>query len=294
MQRSTITSAVIATGFAVFAAIMARYWLQDQRATILVDVVSAGPSRTVVIARHDVEIGTRVTASDFAIANWSAPERPKGAFANLDDLVKTDGEARFVTATIYSDEPVLEQRLSRPGQQAKLSASIAAGMRAVSIRVNDVQGVAGFVLPGDHVDVYLSHDGGRGAGTAYVDLILQDAKVVAIDQSSDLKNELPSVVRTVTFDVTPEQAQKVTLAGTIGTMSLSLRNRAEQGESTGARLTSADLGLTVAEPDHAPDPQPQTTAEPVAPEPAAPPTVGVIRNGQRESYLVDLHPKAPE
>jgi pilus assembly protein CpaB len=164
-------------------------------------------------------------------------------------------------------------------------------MRAVSIPVNDVQGVAGFVLPGDHVDVYLSHDGGRGAGTAYVDLILQDAKVVAIDQISDSKNELPSVVRTVTFEITPEEAQKVTLAGTIGTLSLSLRNQAEQGSSTGARLTSTDLGLTAPEAE-APAPQPKATPEPAAP--ATPPSVGVIRNGQRESYPIDEHEKAPQ
>lgn len=292
MQRSTIASAVIATGFALVAAILARQWLQDQRETILAEVKAAGPSQTVVIALHDVEIGTRVAASDFGVANWSAPEVPKGAFTRLEDLITTEGDARFVTATIYSNEPVLEQRLSRPGQQSKLSASIAPGMRAVSIRVNDVQGVAGFVLPGDHVDVYLSHDGGRGAGTAYVDLILQDAKVVAIDQISDLKNEAPSVVRTVTFEVTPEQAQQVTLAGTIGTLSLSLRNQAEQGESTAARLTSTDLGLT--EPAPPAEPTPQATPEPEVPAPAAPPTVGVIRNGQRESYPVDMHPKAPQ
>jgi pilus assembly protein CpaB len=96
----------------------------------------------------------------------------------------------------------------------------------------------------------------------------------------------------VTFEVTPDQAQKVTLAGTIGTLSLSLRNQAEQGESTAARLTSTDLGLTETAPVEEPAPEPQATPEPAAP--ADPPTVGVIRNGQRESYPVDLHPKAPQ
>ena len=104
---------------------------------------------------------------------------------------------------------------------------------------------------------------------------------MAIDQISDL-----------TFEVTPEQAQKVTLAGTIGTLSLSLRNQAEQGESDAARLTSTDLGLT--EPALPEEPAPQATPEPAAPAPADPPSVGVIRNGQRESYPVDLHPKAPQ
>lgn len=128
---------------------------------------------------------------------------------------------------------------------SKLSTSLTPGFKAVSIRVNDVLGVAGFVLPGDRVDVMLSRSSSEVQGGDFVDVLLQGVKVLAIDQIADERKENPSVVRTVTFEVNTQEAQKLILAGNVGTLSLALRNVASSDIEEIKRITLFDLG----EPD---------------------------------------------
>jgi len=112
-------------------------------------------------------------------------------------------------------------------------------MRAVTIRVNDVDGVAGFVLPGDRVDVMLSRQIDKG--NAVNDVVLKNAKVLAIDQLADERTDKPSVVKAVTLEVDIAGAQKLALAGQIGTLALTLR-RAGDSEPTASRpITLSDL-----------------------------------------------------
>jgi len=133
---------------------------------------------------------------------------------------------------------ILPGKVTTPGQRAKLSTAITPGMRAVSISVNDVLGVAGFVLPGDRVDVMLTRNDGTGP---FVDVLLQGVRVVAIDQTADDRADQPSVVRTVTFEVSTDEAQKLTLAANIGTLSLALRNIGAGEMQKTDRVTVVDL-----------------------------------------------------
>ena len=121
-------------------------------------------------------------------------------------------------------------------------------MKAVSIRVNDVLGVAGFVLPGDRVDVMLTRKvtSKTGDEESYVDVLLQGVKVLAVDQVADDRKDQPSVVKTVTFEVSTEEAQQLTLAANVGTLSLALRNVASAGVEETKPVTLADLGGGVA------------------------------------------------
>ena len=131
--------------------------------------------------------------------------------------------------------------------------------------MNDVLGVAGFVLPGDRVDILLTR-GGRG-GEAFVDVLLQGVKVLAIDQIADDRKDQPSVVRSVTFEVDTAQAQKLVLGANVGTLSLSLRNVSWIEIEDPARVTVGDLSeldaaqdvvdanLAESSPEVAPNPQ---------------------------------------
>ena len=141
---------------------------------------------------------------------------------------------------IEKDEPILTSKITGPGQRASLSTALDPGMKAVSIRVNDVLGVSGFVLPGDRVDIMLTRSD-KAVGT-YTDVLLQGVKVLAIDQTADDRADKPSVARTVTFEVSTQEAQKLTLAANVGTLSLALRNVSSADTETVEPVNVNDLG----------------------------------------------------
>ncbi|WP_244661527.1 Flp pilus assembly protein CpaB [Mesorhizobium huakuii] len=141
------------------------------------------------------------------------------------------------------NEPVLTTKITGPGQRATLSAVLGDGMKAVSIRVNDVLGVAGFVFPGDRVDVLLTRTvrSNDGADQSFVDVLLQGMRVLAVDQVADESKDSPTVVKSVTLEASTKDAQKLTLAAGAGQLSLALRQAAaSKGEAT-ERVTLSDL-----------------------------------------------------
>lgn len=224
MRVSTVISFVVALVLAGLAVVGVRGWLEAERAALAQSAQQPDdkPKNYVVVAKGGLGFGDRITADRVELLEWASDRIPDGAFTNIDELVgKGDDDARYVLSSLESGEMILRGKITTPGQRAKLSTAITPGMRAVSISVNDVLGVAGFVLPGDRVDVMLTRNDGSGP---FVDVLLQGVRVVAIDQTADDRTDQPSVVRTVTFEVTTDEAQKLTLAANIGTLSLALRN----------------------------------------------------------------------
>src|SRR5207247_2597579 len=142
---------------------------------------------------------------------------------------------------IEENEPILGSKITGPGQRATLSAMLRDGMKAVTIRVNDVEGVAGFVLPGDRVDVALTRQNDKAGATS--DVVLQNARVLAIDQVADERSDKPSVVKAVTLEVDTPAAQKLSLAASIGTLSLMLRKAGEANPEFTRRVTTNDLSM---------------------------------------------------
>ena len=140
---------------------------------------------------------------------------------------------------IEANEPILGWKVTGPGQRATLSAMLRDGLKAVTIRVNDVEGVAGFVLPGDYVDVALTRQNEKTAATS--DVILQSVRVLAIDQTADERTDKPAVAKAVTLEVDTVGAQKVSLAASIGTMSLILRKAGEANAEFTRRISATDL-----------------------------------------------------
>lgn len=190
----------------------------------------AAASAHVVVAARSIELGQALTPNMLRLQAWPADALPQGAFTEISAL--TGGEGRVALRAIESNEPILASRVSGEGGRATLSATIAAGHRAVAIRVNDVVGVAGFVLPGDFVDVLVTRDEGdghRGDRAMRTDLLIANVRVLAIDQIANESRNDPQVARAVTIEVTPEDGQKLALASEIGTLSLALRRADEAG-----------------------------------------------------------------
>jgi pilus assembly protein CpaB len=192
---------------------------------------------------------------------------PEGAFATINDMLS--GGKRIVLSPVEFNEPVLSVKITGAGQRATLSALVGDGMKAVSVRVNDVEGVGGFVLPGDRVDVVLTRQMEKGNATTEV--VLQNARVLAVDQSADDRATKAAVAKAVTLEVDTVGAQKIWLAASVGSLSLLLRKAGEQSSERTRRVTLDDLS----KPENV-VPQKDGTVT----------SVSVQRGGNRQTYDV--------
>ena len=207
--------ALLMAGGAVLAA--AR-WMSGQ---------GAPASQTVMVALVDIGVGAKVTPAMLRGMDWPAGAMPPGAFGEAGPL-----DGRITRSAISKGEPVLESKLAPPGATGGLSAIVAAGKRAMTVRVNDVVGVAGFALPGNFVDilVHTQDDRARQAGgepLAISKIVLERILVLAVAQESGRDDNKPKVVNAVTLELTPEQVEKLDLARSVGSLSLVLRNQVD-------------------------------------------------------------------
>ena len=233
MRPATLLVLVLALVLGGVAAFIARGLLL-QRPTAEPVAKATG---TIVVATVPLGFGAQLTAENTAEIPWSSDVLPEGSFPTRTELLR-DGR-RVVLLPVQKNEPILASKVTGAGQRASLSALIDTGMRAVTVRVDDVRGVAGFVLPGDRVDMILT----RGdATTTYADVLLQNVKVLAVDQLANDKQEAPTVARAVTVEVNTQQAQKLILASGVGSLSLVLRQAGGTDPETAKRVTLADLG----------------------------------------------------
>jgi pilus assembly protein CpaB len=271
MRRSTnlaiLTVAVILGVFAVF---LARSWLESHS-----EHADADQTVSIVVAKGALGFGAPVAAEDVKEIAWPAKSMPEGAFANFSQLSK-DGR-RIVISPFVRDEPIIASKLSAPNQRASLSTGIENGKRAVTVAVDDVRGVAGFIFPGDFVDVVLTRTSNSNGPQDIAEVILQHVKVLAIDQMAGERQEHPTVAKAVTVEASPEQALKILLATNVGKLSLILRQPAEVAMAPDVKITDRDLfGSDAAQtPTAAESPRPPPGLAQVAfLEPGPPPVVG--------------------
>lgn len=244
MRNRAILMLGLAVVFAVVAAFLAQSWLRSQVgdavAPIIVQAAPKPPETTIVVARQPLFYGNELTRQNVKEIPWLASELPVGTFQKIDDLF-VDKKSRIVLRTMEQNEPVLESKISGDDRAATMSAIIPLKMRAITIRVNDILGVAGFIIPGDRVDMLLTREGsGKKLETT---LMLQNVQILGIDQQASEDQDEPRVVRGITIAVTPAQAQKTVLAASVGTISLALRNRGDADPARATRITLADLGI---------------------------------------------------
>ena len=241
MPLRTIASFAVAIFLGLIAVILVRGVITSQKPGA--GPSATGPTAPVVVAAVPVERGTKLTPAMLKVVAYPRDALPTGAFQTLDTLVGKTAPSRTVERSLAANEPVLDSKLSGAGAKTNLSATIDPGMRAVSVRSSDVAGVAGFVLPGDRVDVLLTRTiGANDNANSVTQVLAQNALVLGVDQTSDQEADKPLVVKAVTVEVTPEQAQSISLGGIIGQISLSLRQSSDHAPLTRQTTSVADLG----------------------------------------------------
>ena len=280
MRTSTVIILAVAISMGGSAAYLTRDWLNDQtRASAAVQ-----PSGTIVVAAESLAYGTAMTPDSVIEIPWFSNTLPEGAFAVKDDLLS--GGRRVVLSPMKRGEAVLRSRITGPGQRASLASLLDEGKRAVTVSVDDVRGVAGFVLPGDFVDIVMIADDGSPKRQSYSDILLEHVKVLAIDQVASEGEGQPTVAKAVTVEVTKEQAQKILLATNIGKLSLILARPVESNPDPNRRVSEKDIGRTSPEPLRPPPAPPPPAPVVAAPVVSHTVKITVVRNGETKQYEV--------
>jgi len=196
-------------------------------------------SNKVVVAVVDIELGSRINSQMLATVDWPTGSMPAGAFNELKEV-----QDRVARVSVQRGEAILEGKLAPVGTQGGLSAVIADGKRAMTVRVNDVVGVAGFALPGNYVDVMVNaqQDKARGEeGKQISKTVLEHVLVLAVAQEAGRDDTKPKVVSAVTLELSIEDSEKLDLARSVGTLSLVLRNQVDKAKVVTAGITKSQL-----------------------------------------------------
>ena len=252
--------ALVLAGAAVLAAAV---WMGGQ---------NTQSSQKVVVALVEISVGSKVTPAMLRTLDWPTGALPPGAFGETKLI-----EGRITRANISMGEPVLESKLAPVGATGGLSSIVADGKRAMTVRVNDVVGVAGFALPGNFVDILVNTQDDRakltgGGELAISKIVLERILVLAVAQESSRDDNKPKVVNAVTLELTPDQVEKLDLARSVGTLSLVLRNQIDPSPvNTEGATKESLLGLKplnpVAPPRTAAPAAPRAVARPAPPPP---------------------------
>ena len=273
-----LTMIGVALFLALAAVVVAAQWIAGQ---------SASNSNKVAVALLDVSMGARRTPELVHMVDWPASSVPPGAATDAKAL-----EGRITRANIQRGEPITEAKLAPAGTQGGLSSVVAEGKRAMTVRVNDVVGVAGFALPGNYVDILVNTQSDNNGDhlvreQAISKIVLERILVLAIAQESSRDDTKPKVVNAVTLELTPDQVEKLDLARSVGTLSLVLRNQIEDKpvNTEGATKSSLlDEKVAVATPAAMVQAKPLPRRRPAAaPAPQAGPRVDVIKGLERSS-----------
>lgn len=236
------------------------------------------PTRTVVVARADLALGTELRQDDLSATEWPSESVPEGAFSQPSELV-----GRGLIASVVRNEPILPAKLASKEAGAGLPPIIPPGKRAVSVKVNEVISVAGYVLPGTFVDVLATASPTGRPEEMTSKIVLSQVQVLtAGTRMENQQDGKPMQVTVVTLLVTPEESERLALASTEGQINLALRNPVDkQSPATTGIRPAGLLGM-------APAPRPRVAGRAPAPAPAPvpPPSVEIIRGDKREKSVV--------
>lgn len=240
-------------------------------------VTQAPDTTPVVVASGDLTFGTTLKEEHLRVVDFPKAAVPAGSFGSIDSVL-----SQTTKVFVVDGEPILASKLSSIG--GGLSVRIPPDMRGMSLKVNEVTGVSGFVLPGDRIDVLVTIDNAAGTANAVTKTILQDLEVLASGVKTETKNNQNVTVQTVTVLVDPDGAEKMALAVDQGTVHLALRNPVDRNITPGSTVdTRSVLGLNRTEKKAAPVRTTVTMKQPVPvpqPAPRQPNTFTVIRDGK--------------
>jgi pilus assembly protein CpaB len=253
----------------------------------------AAPTEPVVVAAADLQLGSELKKEDLQVLGFPKGKKPAGAFANPSEII-----GRGLIVPVVANEPILAAKLASKEAGSGLPPVIPEGMRAVSVRVNEVVGVAGYVLPGSRVDVIATASPNNQPGDTTSKVVLSNVQVVTagVRMEPDQEKGKPMQVTVVTLLVTPLQAERLALASTEGKIQLALRNPMDQSEPETPGVRPAILMGHVSAPAQrqgtsgtgsgSARPRPRQSMMESAPLPAPPPTVEIIRGDKRATEVI--------
>ncbi len=263
-----IPIAIVASAFATFG--LYRVLVQQNGRKSAPQVVY----RKVVVANRDLPMGKKLEAADLRTSDWPEGIVPMGSYSDASELLD-----RVLKTESKTSEAVIESKLAPKGSEGGFSSIIPDGMRALTVSVNNSSGVGGFILPNTRVDVLVTVSSPAQKGESTTKIILEDIKVLAVDQTFERKEDDPVIVQTVTLLVTPGDAEKLVLASTEGKLQLSLRNTSDRSvkATPGVQLKELVLKQPVLSPQTA---GPARGFQPAAAA-SKPKVVEIIRSSKR-------------
>jgi pilus assembly protein CpaB len=264
MKRRGTILVFLSLALGGFAAWSANSWVNER----LMPADGEAATQLVVAAAMSIPLGTVIESRHLRLIRLPEGTAPDGYYSTVADV-----EGRIATTGIARGEILIPERFAQHGGGSTLAALLSPNMRAVTIRVDDVVGVAGFLLPGNRVDV-LSSRQNRGGGDARVETILRHIRVLAVDQTASTERNDPIIVRAVTLELTPDQSELLFKAREEGRIQLALRN-------------PADIVAAAPEPEPVKEPEPVPAPVPVSapprPRPPTNSTITIIRGTKVET-----------
>lgn len=220
---------LLAVGLGIAAVVMAAIWLNSKSSVL---------TSHVVVSTEDLQIGTRLQPGMVEMVDWPSTSPIKNPMTSVEQAVD-----RVVNMPVFKGEPILMSKLAAKGETGGLSAVLPEGRRAVTVKVNEIGGVAGFALPGTYVDVMVN--AADVSNNPVSKIVIERIKVLAVAQDVSNLETKPKVVNAVTLEVTPAQAEKIDLARSIGSLSLVLRSQVDMKSVSTVGARKNDLLDTV-------------------------------------------------
>lgn len=253
MRVNTLVTLGASVAFGLMSIVLARGWIEGavenefnhKREVTPISTAPIYDTVPVLIADIALNFGDQLSRENVRLVDIAEDAVPDGAYQSFEDLFTDPNQQTVVLSRMAYNEPIIGFKISGPSGRGSLSALISEGMRATAIRVSDVEGVAGFILPGDYVDVIYTRDDpngqNRNAASLTSDVILQNVRVLGIDQNLNNQSSDIGVVDTVTVEVSNADAQRLHLAMEAGRLSLTLRRVGEEDVNATGRITSKNI-----------------------------------------------------
>lgn len=252
MRANTIITLGASLSFGILAVFLARNWISDAVLQGYQQNIDDNPvaftepvheTVPVLVVDTPLQFGDEIVPETLRIVDYPEDAVPENSFQSLNALFVDPEQPTLALRPMSKNEPLLSSNVSGPGAKGSLSARISEGYRGVAIRVDDVSGVAGFILPGDYVDIMFTRDEEvhRNGSNLKTDVLLQNVKILGVDQNLHETTTEPDIARTVTVEVVIDDAQKLHLAMDTGRLSLSLRPLGETVIDPTRSVTRANI-----------------------------------------------------
>ena len=243
MKRESLIALGVSLVLGMLAVYLGNAYLS--RSEVQAETVIAGTTR-VAVAAVPLDYGVELTPEKVRFVAFPTASLPAGSYRTIGDLLPA-GKRRVALRPMQPNELILASKITGEGQSASIAALLPDGKRAAAVRLNDVSGVAGFIQPNDAVDVLVTRQAGDGTQSRQLtDVLLQNIRVIAIDQNAKNADGAPSIAKTATLEVDPLDAQKLALAQQVGSLSLVLRKPGvEQNNPLVETVSLEDLRYSV-------------------------------------------------